>query len=82
MTVPWRHFQGTSDVERAIITPLHHETVNMHSHRARLQGHRAAPGTVILQVKRKYCHALIKISENTETVNLKEHDVIDLYKYL
>lgn len=43
----------TSDVETAIIVPLHHKVINMHSHRAWLQGHRATAGTVILEVRDK-----------------------------
>lgn len=36
-----------SDVERAVIISLHHEVINMQGHRAGLQGHCAAPGTVV-----------------------------------
>lgn len=45
--------QRTSDVETAIVVPLHHKVIDMHSHRAWLQGHRAAAGTVILEVRDK-----------------------------
>lgn len=68
----WHRSQGTSDVERTVVIPLHHEMIDVHSYGTWLEGHCATPGTVILQIRRKYWQVLIEINENVQTVNLNK----------